>query len=97
MIDHVQLRDVVTADLPIFFEQQLDPEATQMADFPSRDRDAFMTHWTTKVLHNAGGNKNHALRIDLKGLADNKTGLGTKIENWVEIAAAAKSTRGNLC
>ena len=32
------------------------------------------------VLHNDGGSKNHALRIDLKGLADNKTGLGTKIE-----------------
>jgi len=32
------------------------------------------------VLHNDGGNKNHALRIDLKGLADNKTGLGTKVE-----------------
>jgi len=55
MIDHVQLRDVVTADLPIFFEQQLDPEATQMADFPSRDHDAFMTHWTTKVLRSDTG------------------------------------------
>jgi tetratricopeptide (TPR) repeat protein len=32
------------------------------------------------VLHNQGGNKNHALRIDFKGLADNKTGLGTKVE-----------------
>ena len=32
------------------------------------------------VLHNQGGNKNHALRIQLKGLADNKTGLGTKVE-----------------
>jgi tetratricopeptide (TPR) repeat protein len=32
------------------------------------------------ILHNQGGNKNHALRIDLKGLADNKTGLGTKVE-----------------
>jgi len=32
------------------------------------------------VLHNDGGNKNHALRIELKGLADNKTGLGTKVE-----------------
>ncbi len=32
------------------------------------------------VLHNDGGNKNHALRIDFKGLADNKTGLGTKVE-----------------
>jgi tetratricopeptide (TPR) repeat protein len=32
------------------------------------------------VLRNDGGNKNHALRIDFKGLADNKTGLGTKVE-----------------
>ena len=32
------------------------------------------------VLHNEGGNKNHALRIDFKGLADNKTGIGTKVE-----------------
>ena len=32
------------------------------------------------VLHNQGGAKNHALRIDFKGLADNKTGLGTKVE-----------------
>ena len=32
------------------------------------------------LLHNQGGNMNHALRIDFKGLADNKTGLGTKVE-----------------
>jgi tetratricopeptide (TPR) repeat protein len=32
------------------------------------------------VLHNDGGNKNHALKLDFKGLADNKTGLGTKVE-----------------
>ena len=45
MTGSVQLRDVIETDLPIFFEQQLDPEATQMADFPSRTRDAFMAHW----------------------------------------------------
>src|SRR5207244_9942675 len=28
-----------------FFEHQLDAEATRMAAFPSRDRDAFMAHW----------------------------------------------------
>jgi RimJ/RimL family protein N-acetyltransferase len=55
MNDHVQLRDVIADDLLIFFEQQLDPVATQMANFPSRDREAFMTHWTTKVLGNATG------------------------------------------
>lgn len=41
----IQLRDVTETDLPIFFEQQLDREATEMASFPSRTRDAFMTHW----------------------------------------------------
>jgi RimJ/RimL family protein N-acetyltransferase len=46
MGDDLILRDVTESDLPIFFEQQLDPEATAMAAFPSRDREAFMTHWT---------------------------------------------------
>jgi RimJ/RimL family protein N-acetyltransferase len=41
----VRLRDVTEADLPIFFEQQLDPDAVRMAAFPSRDRDAFDAHW----------------------------------------------------
>jgi RimJ/RimL family protein N-acetyltransferase len=45
MIEDVQLRDVIEDDLPIFFQQQLDPDATYMAAFPSRDRDAFMVHW----------------------------------------------------
>lgn len=48
------------------------------------------------VLRNDGGNRNHALRIKFKGLADNKTGLGTKVEvfagslwqKW-EVAGAA--------
>lgn len=39
------LRDVIASDLPIFYEQQLDPVATQMAAFPARDREAFMAHW----------------------------------------------------
>jgi RimJ/RimL family protein N-acetyltransferase len=41
----VSLRDVTAADLPIFFEQQLDPDATRIAAFPSRDREAFTAHW----------------------------------------------------
>src|SRR5512138_842482 len=41
----IMLRDVIEADLPIFFEQQLVPEANTMAAFPARDRDAFMAHW----------------------------------------------------
>ena len=45
MTNIILIRDVTEADLPIFFEQQLDPDATEMAAFPSRDRDAFMAHW----------------------------------------------------
>jgi RimJ/RimL family protein N-acetyltransferase len=41
----VTLRDVIESDLPIFYEQQLDPDAARMAAFPSRDREAFMAHW----------------------------------------------------
>jgi RimJ/RimL family protein N-acetyltransferase len=42
---YVKLRDVTEGDLPIFFEQQLDPDAVRMAAFPSRDRDSFDEHW----------------------------------------------------
>jgi len=45
----IRLRVVRRDDLDIFFEQQLDPEATAMAAFPSRDRDAHFAHWN-KIL-----------------------------------------------
>ena len=50
MADNVTLRDVIEGDLPVFFEQQLDPDATSMAAFPAREKDAFMTHWMMKIL-----------------------------------------------
>ena len=49
MIGRVQLREVVEDDLPIFFEQQLDPEANQMAAFTVKDPtniEAFNAHWS---------------------------------------------------
>lgn len=45
MTSEVLLRDVEESDLSIFYEQQLDPEATAMAAFPARDREPFMSHW----------------------------------------------------
>ena len=42
----VHLREVVDADLPILFEQQVDPDANRMAAFTvadPTDRDAFLT------------------------------------------------------
>ena len=50
----VTLREVTQEDLPIFFEHQLDAEATRMAAFPSRDRDAFMAHWARIMSNEAG-------------------------------------------
>ncbi len=41
----VRLRDVEESDLPVFFEQQRDPLANEMAAFPARDHDSFMAHW----------------------------------------------------
>ena len=41
----VSLRDVIADDLPIYFEQQIDPEAVEMAAHPPRDREAFRVHW----------------------------------------------------
>lgn len=48
------------------------------------------------VLHNAGGSQNHSLRIDLTGLADNKSAIGTKVEvfsdgNWQKFEVAGGS------
>ena len=39
------LRDVVESDLDAFYEHQREPEATEMALFPARDREAFDAHW----------------------------------------------------
>jgi RimJ/RimL family protein N-acetyltransferase len=45
MVNETSLRQIQATDLPIIFEQQLDPEATRMAAFPARDQDAFKAHW----------------------------------------------------
>ena len=49
LANSVSLRDIQEDDLPIFFEQQLDPDSNYMAAFTAKDptdRDAFMRHWT---------------------------------------------------
>jgi RimJ/RimL family protein N-acetyltransferase len=43
------LRDVYKSDLPIFYECQLDPDATHMAAYRSKDDASFMAHWN-KIL-----------------------------------------------
>ena len=51
-MNEVRLRNIELNDLPIFYEHQLDAEATRMAAFPARDRAAFDAHWATKILGN---------------------------------------------
>jgi RimJ/RimL family protein N-acetyltransferase len=56
---YVLLQDVTLADLPTFFEHQLDPTANSMAAFTARepaDRHAFDLHWA-KILADESINK----------------------------------------
>ena len=48
----VAVRPVQDADVEVFYEQQADPVASQMAAFPSRDRAAHFDHWINRVLVN---------------------------------------------
>ena len=41
----ITLRPVLETDLPILFQQQLDPEAVTMSAYPAKDRGEFMRHW----------------------------------------------------
>ena len=41
----VEVREAVDEDFDVFYEHQLDPEATAMAGFPSRTREAHDAHW----------------------------------------------------
>lgn len=45
MTDNVLLREVEDGDIDVFLQQQLDPEATQMAGFASHGEDEFHSPW----------------------------------------------------
>ncbi len=45
MTNLVRLRAVRDTDLPIFYQHQLDPVATRLANFPARAQAAFNAHW----------------------------------------------------
>ncbi|HWA86165.1 MAG TPA: GNAT family N-acetyltransferase [Opitutus sp.] len=54
--DRITLRSVEPSDLPIFFEQQLDPEANRMAAFVKKERHeraVFDAHWK-RILNKPG-------------------------------------------
>jgi len=39
------LRNVIETDLPILFNQQLEPDAVVMSAYPAKDKGEFMRHW----------------------------------------------------
>jgi RimJ/RimL family protein N-acetyltransferase len=85
MTGEVRLRDVEPDDLPIFFEQQLDADATRMAGFPSRDRAAFDAHWANNILGNpAGVTKTIVLDDEVAGYIGSWTQDGVRlIAYWI--------------
>src|SRR5437879_1308629 len=73
----------VTADVGLDKIQLKDPRAIITGDFDNDGAtDLLITqnHGPAVLLKNEGGNKNNWLRLALKGLADNKSAVGTKVE-----------------
>jgi tetratricopeptide (TPR) repeat protein len=73
----------VTADVGLDKIQLKAPRAIITGDFDNDGAtDLLITqnHGPAVLLRNEGGNKNHWLRLSLKGLADNKSAIGTKVE-----------------
>jgi RimJ/RimL family protein N-acetyltransferase len=67
MTHEVWLREVQSSDLPIFFEQQRDPEAVRMAEFPARDYDDFMAHWSANMAEDSTILRTVLFRGDVAG------------------------------
>jgi tetratricopeptide (TPR) repeat protein len=73
----------VTADVGLDKIQLKDPRAIITGDYDNDGAtDLLITqnHGPAVLLRNEGGNQNHWLRLSLKGLNDNKSAIGTKIE-----------------
>jgi len=73
----------VTADVGLDKIQLKDPRAIITGDYDgdgATDLLITQNHGPALLLRNEGGNQNHWLRLSLKGLADNKSAIGAKVE-----------------
>jgi tetratricopeptide (TPR) repeat protein len=73
----------VTADVGLDKIQLKDPRAVITGDYDgdgATDLLITQNHGPAVLLRNQGGNKNNWLRLSFKGLADNKSAIGTKVE-----------------
>ena len=73
----------VTSDVGLDKIQLKDPRAIVTADYDgdgATDLLITQNHGPAVLLRNEGGNKNNWMRLSFKGLADNKSAIGTKVE-----------------
>jgi hypothetical protein len=73
----------VTADVGLDKIELKNPRAIIAGDYDNDgavDLLITLNHGPAVLLRNEGGNKNNWLRLGFKGLADNKSGIGTKVE-----------------
>ena len=73
----------VTADVGLDKIQLKEPRAIITGDYDgdgATDLLITQNHGAAVLLRNEGGNQNHWLRLSLKGLNDNKSAIGTKVE-----------------
>jgi RimJ/RimL family protein N-acetyltransferase len=83
----VHLRNATEADLPIFYEQQLDPDARYMAAFTAKDpadRAAFFAHWARLLGDPAILNKTIIVNGQVAGYVASFTRLGEpEVSYWL--------------
>ena len=73
----------VTTDVGLDKIKLIDPRTIIAGDYDNDgavDLLITQTHGPAVLLRNEGGNKNNSLRLALKGLNDNKSAIGTKVE-----------------
>ncbi len=73
----------VTADVGLDKIQLKDPRTIITGDYDNDGAtDLLITqnHGPAVLLRNEGGNQNHWMRLSLKGMSDNKSAIGTKVE-----------------
>jgi RimJ/RimL family protein N-acetyltransferase len=85
---NVQLRDVESSDLPLFFEHQRDPIAVAMVAFNSRDRPAFDQHWAKLLADNSCLKKTIVFDDQVVGHIGSWTSDGKReIGYWIDRAS----------
>lgn len=83
----IALRPVTIADLPAFFANQLDAEASRMAAFTAKDptdEDAFVRHWTTLLADDTVLARTVVVDGEVAGHVSSYQQLGqTEVTYWI--------------